>query len=164
MQSTDPATIQLGKALGRIPSGVFILTAAAPDGAAQAMMASWVQQASFQPPTISIAIAKGRPIGQLIKRTMHLALAILPEDDTTLMKRYARGVKPGEDPFAGVGLIVLSNGVPAPRGALGYMAATLIQTVDFNSDHELLIAEITAGRIEHAGPAFTHQRGGGFHY
>jgi flavin reductase (DIM6/NTAB) family NADH-FMN oxidoreductase RutF len=164
MQSNDPATIQLGKALGRIPSGVFILTAAAPDGAAQAMMASWVQQASFDPPTISIAIANGRPIAQLIKETKKLALAILPENDTTLMKRYARGIKPGEDPFAGVGSVALSNGVPAPRGALGYLAATLIQTVEFNADHELLIARITAGRVEHAGPAFTHQRGGGFHY
>src|SRR3954465_13009458 len=91
----------VGKALGRVPSGVFILTAGS-GGDATAMMASWVQQCAFDPPAVSIAMAKGRPIAQAIKETKQLALAVVPENDTTLMKRYARGVKPGEDPFAGM--------------------------------------------------------------
>src|SRR5215203_1792553 len=101
MHHTDPAKINVGKALGRIPSGVFILTATH-DGNSQAMMASWVQQASFEPLAISIGMAKGRPIGEMIKSDKRLALSIIPQDDTSLMKRYARGVKPDEDPFAGV--------------------------------------------------------------
>src|SRR5918999_987649 len=47
----------VGKALGRVPSGVFILTAAH-NGESAAMMASWVQQAAFDPPAVSIAMAK----------------------------------------------------------------------------------------------------------
>jgi flavin reductase (DIM6/NTAB) family NADH-FMN oxidoreductase RutF len=164
MHHTDPAKVNLGKALGRIPSGVFILTATAPDGSSHAMMASWVQQASFDPPAISIAVARGRPIAQVIKETKQLALAIVPENDTTLMKRYARGRKSGEDPFAGVETITLSNQIRAPKGALAYLSAKWIETCDFGADHELLIAEIVDGSLIHPGTAFTHQRGSGFHY
>src|SRR5436305_9837510 len=89
----------VGKALGRIPSGVFILTAAH-GGETAAMMASWVQQASFDPPAISIAVAKERAIVDLIKSSKLLALSVIPQGDTTLMKKYARGIKPGENAFA----------------------------------------------------------------
>src|SRR5688572_10656191 len=89
----------VGKALGRIPSGVYILTASH-GGESAAMMASWVQQAAFDPPAVSIAMAKGRPIARLIHASKRMALSIIPEVDTSLMKRYARGVKEGEDPFA----------------------------------------------------------------
>jgi flavin reductase (DIM6/NTAB) family NADH-FMN oxidoreductase RutF len=153
----------VGKALGRVPSGVFILTAAH-GGAATAMMASWVQQASFQPPAVSIAMAKGRPIAELIRASGKLALSIIPEGDSSLMKRYARGVQPGEDPFAGVETIQTPGGLPAMKSALAWLECRLIHTCDFHGDHELLIGEVIAGNILHPGAAFMHQRGSGFHY
>ena len=153
----------VGKALGRIPSGVFILTATH-DGQSQAMMASWVQQASFEPPTVSIALAKGRPIGSLIETGKLLALSILPENDTTLMKRYARGVKPGEDPFAGVETMTTPGGQVVLKPALAWLEGRVISACEFNGDHVLLIAELTGGAILQEGKAFTHQRGSGFHY
>ena len=51
----------IGKALGRVPSGVYILTTHH-EGQPLAMMASWVQQASFEPPTVGVAVAKDRPL------------------------------------------------------------------------------------------------------
>ena len=153
----------VGKALGRVPSGVFILTAG--EGTdATAMMASWVQQAAFDPPAVSIAMAKGRPIGELIKSSKKLALSIIPDGDSSLMKRYARGVKPGEDPFAGVETIQTPGGLPAMKSALAWLDCRLIHECDFGGDHELLIAEVVAGNILRLGTAFMHQRGSGFHY
>ena len=153
----------VGKALGRIPSGVFILTAGRGADAA-AMMASWVQQASFEPPTVSIALAKGRPIADLIKSTKTLGLSIVPENDTTLMKRYARGIKPGEDPFHDVETIATPGGIPVMKNALAWLEGRVISTCDFGGDHELIIAEVTHGLLLHPGQSFTHQRGSGFHY
>ena len=163
MSISDQFKHTAGKALGRIPSGIFILTASH-DGRASAMMASWVQQAAFDPPAISIAMAKGRPIEPLVQRSKKLALSVIPESDTSLMKRYARGVKEGEDPFAGVETFMTPGGVPAMKSALGWLEGRLIHTCDFGADHDLLIAEIVAGDILHPGAAFTHQRGSGFHY
>ena len=152
-----------GKALGRIPSGVFILTAGQGSDAT-AMMASWVQQAGFDPPAVSIAMAKGRPIADVIVASKMFALSIIPDGDSSLMKRYARGVKPGEDPFAGVETIQTPSGIPAMKSALAWLQCRLIQTCDFGGDHDLLIAEVVAGNILHPGTAFMHQRGSGFHY
>lgn len=153
----------VGKALGRVPSGVFILTAAH-GGEATAIMASWVQQAGFDPPAVSIAMAKERPIAAMIQSSKQLALSIIPDGDSSLMKRYARGVKPGDDPFAGVETFHTPGGIPAIKSALAWLECRLIHTCDFGGDHDLLIAEVVAGAILHPGQAFMHQRGSGFHY
>lgn len=160
---TDEQKLPIGKALGRIPSGVFVLTAAH-EGVRMAMLASWLQQAAFEPPAISIAIAKDRPIADLIRKSLLLAVSIVPENDKSLMKRYARGVKDGEDPFAGVAVSQSPAGVPVLSDALGWIEAKLIKACDFGADHEILIAQVTAGQLLLEGTAFTHQRGNGFHY
>jgi flavin reductase (DIM6/NTAB) family NADH-FMN oxidoreductase RutF len=152
-----------GKAMGRIPSGVFILTAKH-NNDATAMMASWVQQCAFDPPAISVALAKGRPIGEIIKSAQQFAISVVGEEETTLMKRYARGVKPGEDAFAGVETFATPAGIPAMKSAIAWLECRVLTTCDFGGDHELLIAEVTAGQILRGGASFTHQRGSGFHY
>ena len=159
----DELKHSIGKALGRVPSGVFILTARQNDQAS-AMMASWVQQASFQPPTVSIAIAKDRPIFELIRASKQCVLSVVPENDTSLMKRYARGVKSGEDPFSGVKTIETTIGIPALAAALAYLELRVVQTCDFGGDHDLVIAEVTNGKLLRDGTSFTHLRGNGFHY
>jgi 3-hydroxy-9,10-secoandrosta-1,3,5(10)-triene-9,17-dione monooxygenase reductase component len=153
----------VGKAIGRIPSGVYILTAAH-NGEATAMMASWVQQAAFDPPAISVAIGAGRPIGEMIQASQMFSLSIVPEGDTSLMKRYARGIKPGEDAFAGVEIFTTPQGIPALTASVAWLDCRLLDTVDFGGDHELLVAEVVGGALLQAGASFTHQRGSGFHY
>ena len=163
MPVSDEFKHSVGKAIGRIPSGVYILTAAH-GGEATAMMASWVQQAAFDPPALSIAIAKGRAIGEMIAASGKVAISILPEGDTSLMKRYARGIKPGEVAFAGVEIQTSPAGIPVLASALAWLEGDVIQACDFGGDHDLLIVEITGGAILKPGQAFTHQRGSGFHY
>ena len=163
MEASEQLRQTVGKVLGRIPSGVFVLTAAH-NGQRQAMLASWVQQAAFDPPAVSIALAKGRPIAEFIAANKLLALSILPESDTSLMKHYARGVKPNEDPFAGVETITTSGGLPALKGSLAWLEGRVISTCDFGGDHDILIAQITDGAVLQSGQAFSHQRGSGFHY
>ena len=51
----------LDKALGRISGGLYVVTASQGDGETlrrSAMVASWVSQASFSPPGITVAVAK----------------------------------------------------------------------------------------------------------
>jgi len=163
MHHTDPAKLSIGKALGRVPSGVYVLTASH-EGQASAMLASWVQQAAFAPPAVSVAIANGRPIAELIRASRQFALSIVARDDTTLMKKYARGLKEGEDPFAGVHTRAGTLGVPILSDALGYLECGLLHTCDFGGDHELFLAEVVAAEMLRDGYAFAHQRGNGFHY
>ena len=51
MPDSDPSK-RLAAALGRVPSGLYILTARHGD-AETGMLVSWVQQCSFAPPLVS---------------------------------------------------------------------------------------------------------------
>ncbi|HEY7090363.1 MAG TPA: flavin reductase family protein [Tepidisphaeraceae bacterium] len=159
---TDQQKHAIGRALGRVPSGVFILTAKHNDQTS-AMLASWVQQAGFEPPTVSVAIAKGRPIADFIRSSRRLALSIVANDDKGLMKHYAR-LKAGDDPFAGMRTEPSPSGLPVLTDALAWLDCRVIETCDFGGDHELFIAQITDGSMPRDGVAFCHQRGNGFHY
>ena len=153
----------VGKALGRIPSGVFILTARH-DGAASAMMSSWVQQAAFDPPAVTVAISKGRPVRPLIAAGGRFALAVVGEADTSLLRRYARGVEPGQDPFEGVDTLTTPAGHLVPAAAIAWLDCQVIRAIDFDADHELLIARVAGGALVREGESFTHLRKNGFHY
>jgi flavin reductase (DIM6/NTAB) family NADH-FMN oxidoreductase RutF len=163
MPITEELKNSLGRPMGRIPSGVYILTAAH-NGARQAMLASWVQQASFDPPAVSIALAKQRPISALIHASSYLALSIVPAGDTSLMRRYARGIPEGQDPFEGIATVATPMGIPALADSLACLECRVLRTLDFGADHELLIAGVTAAQMLREGAPFTHVRGSGFHY
>jgi 3-hydroxy-9,10-secoandrosta-1,3,5(10)-triene-9,17-dione monooxygenase reductase component len=162
MNLPDDVKQSIGKALGRVPSGVFILTAGQGEHET-AMLASWVQQAGFDPPAVSIAVAKGRPVMDLLRSTPSFALSILGKD-TTLMRKYARGIKPGESPFEGVAIQRSPNGSTYLSDAVAYLDCRLLHACDFGGDHEIIVAQVTGGRLLRDAPCFTHTRGNGFHY
>lgn len=153
----------LGKAVGRIPSGVYILCIKTADDSS-AVMVSWVQQAAFEPLTLSIAMAKDRPAYALIQQGGPFTLSVLGQADTHLMKKYARGIKPGEDPFADVSVAHTPSGQPYLADALAWLECRLDRAVEFNADHDLLLAKVEAGSLLKEGPSFSHQRGSGWHY
>src|SRR5215216_3764041 len=147
MMKHVPEQIQqtIGRAMGRVPSGVFILTAGS---AAEktAMMASWVQQAGFEPAAVSVAIAKERPIGDLIRREKRFVLNVIGEKDHHIMRKYARGVEPGADPFEGVAIIMSEMGGIVLAECLAYLDCKLISVCDFGGDHELFIGQVLGGK------------------
>ena len=160
---TEEAKHSIGKALGKVPSGVYILTAAH-GGQSSALMVSWVQQAAFSPPAVSIAIASDRPARKLIDAGGAFALSILAKADNHLMKKYARGIPEGEDPFAGVTTGTTPGGAIYLADALAWLECRLIRSCEFDGDHDIYVAEIVAGHLLKDEPSFTHTRGNGFHY
>jgi flavin reductase (DIM6/NTAB) family NADH-FMN oxidoreductase RutF len=148
---SEELKMTVGKALGRIPSGVFILTTG--QGAqAMAMMASWVQQCSFQPPMASVAIAKDREIGKRIAQGKMFSLHVLGEHDHAMMKKYARGTVHAESAMEGL------------EQSLAHLDCRVVSVCEFGGDHEIVVAEVTAGKLLREGKSFVHLRGSGFHY
>ena len=164
MNVPDHVKQTIGRALGRVPSGVFILTASHGEQPL-AMMASWVQQVAFQPPCLSVAIAKERTISEALREAgATFALSVVSEGDTSLMKKYARGIPAGVDPFDGVRTTSTTTGSVVLADALAYLECRAIKSVDFGADHDVVIAEVIAGELLKEGASFTHLRGSGFHY
>jgi flavin reductase (DIM6/NTAB) family NADH-FMN oxidoreductase RutF len=162
---TPPEDIKqaIGRALGRVPSGLFVL-AARENERDVAVLVSWAQQAAFDPPSVSIAVTKGRGGREVIERTKRCALAVIPQDDLSLMKKYARGLKPDEAPFEGLEIITTPAGQPVPANALAWLDLSLVSVCDFGADHDLLLATVTAGAVLRDGDAYAHQRKNGFRY
>lgn len=153
----------LGKALGRVPSGVYVLSAGLA-AKTTAILVSWVQQAAFEPPAVSIAVARDRALCEVIRAEKRLVLSVLGANDTLLMRRFARGVATEQDAFEGLATLTAPSGLPVPVEALAYLDCQLLGVYPFGGDHDLFVAQVTAGRVLRDGPAFVHQRGNGFHY
>ena len=160
MAVSDQIKNTIGRALGRMPSGEYILTSQGAAGPV-AMLASWAQQAGFEPPAVSVAVARGRPMGAAIRSSGKMALSILAQADTTLMRHFARGT---DDALSAVKLLDRPTGAPVLAEALAYLDCALLSVCDFGGDHEIFIARVEGGDLLREGPAFTHQRGNGFHY
>ena len=74
----------LDRALGRLSGGLYVVTARQSEGdtaRSSAMVASWVSQASFDPPGITVAVAKDRAIEALMQVGDRFVLNILREDN-----------------------------------------------------------------------------------
>jgi flavin reductase (DIM6/NTAB) family NADH-FMN oxidoreductase RutF len=154
----------LARALGRVPSGLFIVTVRAGDRT-NAFLASWVQQASFDPPTVSIAIKDGRPASELLHDGAACAVNVIPKDDGGgLMKHFGKGFGPDEDPFDGMETVLGTTGVELLPSALGALECKIRGSVAAG-DHHVFVGEVVDGRsFTDEGESAVHLRKSGFHY
>ena len=162
MKSLDTS---LDKALGRISGGLYVVTAVQ-KGRSSAMVASWVAQASFQPPGITIAVARDRAIEALLQVGDQFVLNILSQENhQQLMRHFLKRFPPGADRFEGVS--ILSNaapGGPVLVDALAFLGCCVRQRLEA-SDHWIIYAEVQSGRVaDQEGQTAVHHRRVGNHY
>ncbi|MEM1254787.1 MAG: diflavin flavoprotein [Cyanobacteria bacterium P01_H01_bin.21] len=136
----------LQKALGRISSGLYIITAAKGE-VASAMLASWISQASFKPLGFTIAVAKDRAIESLMQVGDTFVLNILEEGNhLPLMKHFLKRFPPGADRFAGIRTRPANNKSPILADALAYLECTVTTRMDL-SDHWLVYCTVEDGKV-----------------
>ncbi|MFQ5501397.1 MAG: flavin reductase family protein [Phycisphaerae bacterium] len=155
---------RIGKALGRIPSGCAILTARTATSRT-GMLASWVQQAGFDPPTLSVAVKRGRPIEMLIDATGTLVLNLLGENPGPMFKHFGKGFAPEEDAFAGLDTQDIEGGVVI-ADQIAWLSAKVVGKHSAG-DHWLYIAEVTNAEVDEAPDLkspYVHLRKNGLSY
>ena len=153
----------VGQAIGQIPSGIFILTARV-ESRQTGMLASWVQQASFEPPLVSVAIARGRPVLPLINGSRRFGLCQVPTGDKVLMRTFAKGIDIDEDPFLGMKMVGTTQiDVPILAEALCHLECEVAHHVDVGGDHDLFVGRIMGGAF-HQGEPHVHTRKNGVQY
>lgn len=136
----------LDKAIGRISGGLYIITAQKGE-AKGAMLASWVTQASFNPPGFTVAVAKDRAIESLLQVDDTFVLNILEEGKyQPLMKHFLKRFPPGADRFEGVKTQIATNGSPILTDALAYLECQVISRMDCG-DHWVVYNQVTNGRV-----------------
>jgi flavin reductase (DIM6/NTAB) family NADH-FMN oxidoreductase RutF len=160
----------LDKALGRLSGGLYVVTARQTDGEgvsrSSAMVASWVSQASFDPPGLTVAVAKDRAIEALMQVGDRFVLNILREDNhQDLLRHFLKRFPPGADRFAGVATLEgAAAGGPVLGDALAFLGCRVCQRME-GPDHWIIYAEVEQGNVaDTEASTAVHHRKVGNHY
>ncbi len=154
----------LEKALGRLSSGLYILTTQK-GNLNSGMLASWVAQASFKPLGVSVAVAKDRAIESLLHVGDRFVLNVLEEGNYQgLMKHFLKRFPPGADRFQGVRTYPATNGCPILADSLAYIECEITSRMECG-DHWVIYSTVSVGRVSKPDTlTAVHHRKVGNHY
>ncbi|MEQ9369338.1 MAG: diflavin flavoprotein [Coleofasciculus chthonoplastes F3-SA18-01] len=162
-QAVSSAQIdRTAQAVGQIV-GSLCVVAAQRGNVRSGMLASWVTQASFNPPGITVAIAKDRTVESLTHTGDSFVLNILKEG-MNVRRHFLQSFAPGDDRFAGLETETAENGCPIIKDALAYLECTVQSRMDCG-DHWLVYAVVDNGKVlQSTGMTAVHHRKSGSHY
>jgi flavin reductase (DIM6/NTAB) family NADH-FMN oxidoreductase RutF len=137
----------LKAALGRIPSGLYAV-GAEHEGRRLGMLCSFIEQAGFEPPMISIALGLDRPMRHALENGALFSVNILGGEDKKILAAFASGRE--EDPFAPFTLVENGHGLPQLAEALAWLACRPRGSVAAG-DHVVYVAEVLEGCLHREG-------------
>jgi flavin reductase (DIM6/NTAB) family NADH-FMN oxidoreductase RutF len=154
---------QLMPALGRVSSGVYILTARHGEQET-GMLASWVMQAGFDPPMLSVAVHRDRYLVEWLSAGAPFAINIVAKGQKPLLSHFGRGFPPEEYAFEGIAIERDTAGVPVlAEPSLGYLSCTPGASIE-SADHHIYLAEVIGGKLFSEEQPMIHLRKTGAHY
>ena len=168
MDASAPEALKekLTPILGRIPSGVFILVAGNEAGRQTGMLASWVQQASFEPPQVTVAVNKTRFLNEWLTAGAPITLNQVRKKDPALFRHFGKGFEPDVDAFDGIQSEDSDCGLPQLPDAMATLEGQVVSQMEAG-DHVIYLITVTSGKA-HEDPAafdpFVHVRKNGFSY
>ena len=158
-----PAT-NVEQAVGHLVGSLCVVTSQQ-DDVASAMLASWVAQATFNPPGLTVAVAKDRAVESLMYPGRNFAINILAEGKHLgLMKHFLKPFAPAEDRFTGIATEIAANGSPVLSDALAYIECSVSNRMEAG-DHWIVYAIATSGKLLQSDAlTAVHHRKSGSHY
>jgi flavin reductase (DIM6/NTAB) family NADH-FMN oxidoreductase RutF len=126
------------------------------------MVASWVMQADFDPPLVTVALQKERPIAAALDAGAECALSILPTGAKKLLVRFGNADEE-DDLFDGLPLLD-SDGPPILADAHAYLRGKQRGVMDAG-DHRIHLIAVESGKVLHPGEQpMVHIRRSGMNY
>jgi flavorubredoxin/flavin reductase (DIM6/NTAB) family NADH-FMN oxidoreductase RutF len=161
---SEAKTDRVEQAVGRIVGSMTIVTTQQGD-LSGAMLASWVSQATFNPPGLTIAVAKERAIESLMHKDSKFVLNILEQGkNIPMMKHFLKPFAPGENRFVGINTETATNGCPILTDSLAYLECNVENRMECG-DHWLIYATVDSGKVFNpTGVTAVHHRKSGSHY
>lgn len=152
---------EIGAALGRITSGCFILTTSHADRAT-GVLVSWVQQASFDPPIVTVCLKHGRPVVDVVEASERFLINVLAEDASALFGHFGKGFGPQEDAFAGLTTEPTEFG-PLLNSCIAHLGCRVIGKTEAG-DHILYLGEVLSASGDDQAKPYIHTRRSGLGY
>lgn len=145
---------------------VFIISVGDGEGKQTGILASWVQQASFEPPMISFAVQQKRYLNDWLKKNPQIVVNTVGQKQFEFLKHFGKGFEPDQPAFEELEIERSSNGLSILKTALGYLEATVVSN-QAAGDHLVYFAEVTGGCLfdrDEAIEPMVHIRKDGFGY
>jgi 3-hydroxy-9,10-secoandrosta-1,3,5(10)-triene-9,17-dione monooxygenase reductase component len=134
-------------AVGHIPSGLFIVAVQdSKSNTIDGYLASFVQQVSFNPLIVSLAIKPGRPAYDLIMSGKPFAINIVGDHDKNYLKHFWKGYDPQSNPFAEIPHQIGENGGVILNQAKSAIECQLVESVK-PGDHEVVFAKVLSSYV-----------------
>jgi flavorubredoxin/flavin reductase (DIM6/NTAB) family NADH-FMN oxidoreductase RutF len=159
---TAAGSDRTAQAVGRLVGSLCVMSCRRGE-VNSAMLASWVSQATFNPPGLTIAVAKDRALESLTYQGDQFVLNIL-EEGQQLRKHFMKRYAPGEDRFADVATEEAENGCLILKDGLAYLECEVQQRMECG-DHWIVYAVVKNGKVlSSEGVTAVHYRKTGTHY
>lgn len=170
-QGGPSPTEAVGAALGRIPSGLFVVTwrSQIDDNATdRAMLASWVMQGGFVPPLITIAVGSARELLAAIDQCTPFVVNVLGESQRSLVGRFGKPAAEGDDPFAGMAITRSPSGIAVIADGIAWLECQAVTQAGGSGgqmgDHVIILARVLAGGTGAEQAPLVHVRRNGLRY
>lgn len=151
----EPRIAENERAVGLLPTGLFLMTSAF-DGKRAGVIVRSVAPCAEEPLLISVSLRKGHAIDPLIRDSHSFAVCRVDPDDKLLMRKFqisggVTGSRDQADPFDCVPVETLTTGAPVIKRCLVALDCEVVRHLDIEADHELFIGLVKAARIYSAG-------------
>ncbi|MEM7726262.1 MAG: flavin reductase family protein [Cyanobacteria bacterium P01_A01_bin.45] len=135
--------------LRKIPHGLYIC--GVKDGEeVNGFTASWVMQASFNPPLIVNCVKQDSISHQMIKNSGVFALSFLEDGQKELAQKFFKPMRRVGNKFEDVEFYLGETGCPIISDTLGYVECQVSGSVD-KGDHTVYVAEVIAAGTHREG-------------
>jgi flavin reductase (DIM6/NTAB) family NADH-FMN oxidoreductase RutF len=154
---------QIGSAIGRLTSGVYVITLEC-NGEPEGILMTWIGQAAFEPPMISIAVKRERPILEHLQKGAKFTVNVLSKKNMDVFKNFAKPHLPAAERFAGLTLLEKESFGPVFASSVAYMDCS-VSGAHEAGDHYLIVCEVVAGEVlDTTSEPMSHLRKNGFQY
>jgi len=148
--------------LGRIPTGLYVVTAKTPERP-WGFVGSFLVQVAFDPPTIGLAIGRQRPHLEAIRAAGRFAVSILDGASRPLMGPFFKRYPEGGSPFDELEHRPAPGGAPILDGALAWLDCS-VAGEHAAGDHVVVFGRVEAGACLRPGDPAIHVRSDGLAY
>ena len=152
-------------AVGRIVGSLCCVTAKKEE-TQSAMLASWVSQASFNPPALTVAVAKERAVESFLLKGSAFNLNVLQAgNEKDVIKALLKPFAPGENRFGDMDVeISEANGCAVVTEALSVLECEVTDRMEAG-DHWIVLAKVNEGKLlKEEGLTAIHHRKVGTSY
>lgn len=158
----DTELTPLARALGRIPTGLYIVSV--PHGTSPlGLVGSLFMQVGLDPPTVCIAVGRGRDHLEAMRQSGSFAVSILDADSRGLMGGFFKPPAEGETPFDTLNTGAAPSGAPVLLDALAWLDCKVTGEHPVG-DHAVVFGEVTAGELRREADPAIHLRKNGLDY